>query len=384
MNRVIVFGSSHHNTLGLIRSIGEKGLPVIAIITAIESSIGYSKYVSKVHYIGCVEEVLYVLKAYYWKEPEKPVILCSSDAGICVLDSHYAELSKHFIVFNIHSQEGAINFYMNKENTFDVAKKSGIRTIKTWHFNYSEPLPSDIIYPCLVKHNNSVDGPKTDMIVCNNQAELKAHLATGQDYLVQEYIEKDYELNLIGVSFNHGDIVYVPGAIRKVRDYLHFQSMYMFLDSLDNYPRLNIGVIKTFISNLGYEGLFSVELLCKGGDYYFLEVNLRNDGCGYLYTAAGVNLPFLWVKYANDANARISLEELQCKTPYYLMNDYDIYNVRYGRISILQWFKDWLHSDAFFIYNSKDKRPFFHILFSMVKRVPYKIAQKIGMSRTHT
>ncbi|MBQ0046828.1 MAG: ATP-grasp domain-containing protein [Prevotellaceae bacterium] len=376
MNKIIVFGSSHHNTLGLVRSIGENGIPVNLIIVAEDSFIEHSKYISEVYHIKTEEEVLPVLKNNYWNEQEKPIILCSSDAGICVLDSHFSELSNHFILFNINSKEGAISHFMNKDNTFKTAEECGIRTIKTWHLDDREHLPDDITYPCLVKHNNSVDGPKTDMIICNNLDELRAHLSSGKDYLIQEYIEKDYELNLIGVSLNHGDQIILPAAIRKIRDYLHFQSMYMYLESLNNYPTLNIEKIKSFISELGYEGLFSVELLCKDNIYYFLEVNLRNDGCCYIYTAAGANLPYMWIENVSGESS-MSQKQIFCKTPFYLMNDYDIYNVRYGRIGFMRWFKDWLHSDAFFIYNTKDPRPFYYIIKSMIKKVPAKLFQKI-------
>ena len=56
---------------------------------------------------------------------------------------------------------------------------------------------------------------------------------------------------------------------------------------------IQVDKVCEYINVLGYSGLFSVEfLLSNSGEAYFLEVNLRNDGNGYLPTYGGVNLPY--------------------------------------------------------------------------------------------
>ena len=47
-NKAIVIGSDHYNTLGVIRSLGEKGIPVyLILITQNEGFVDKSKYVAQ-------------------------------------------------------------------------------------------------------------------------------------------------------------------------------------------------------------------------------------------------------------------------------------------------------------------------------------------------
>lgn len=51
-NSVIVFGGNHHNTLGVIRSLGQKGLSTILLLVDDDDRVSYvskSKYIAKVH-----------------------------------------------------------------------------------------------------------------------------------------------------------------------------------------------------------------------------------------------------------------------------------------------------------------------------------------------
>ena len=54
-------------------------------------------------------------------------------------------------------------------------------------------------------------------------------------------------------------------------------------------------VVQRFMDRVGYRGPFSVELLHKGNKNYFMEVNFRNDGLAYTATAAGINLPAIYI-----------------------------------------------------------------------------------------
>ena len=77
-------------------------------------------------------EILEILKRNFWNEEQRPVILCASDASVCILDDHYDELKDKFLFFNAENQ-GRINYFMNKLNTFPLAEECGIKTIKSWH-----------------------------------------------------------------------------------------------------------------------------------------------------------------------------------------------------------------------------------------------------------
>ena len=382
MNKVIVFGVNIQNTLGLIRSIGEKGIPVILLLEPCMKGtcyVKYSRYIKTIHYLKSTEEGLDVLRQLYWNEYEKPVILCGGDASVCLLDAHYEELKKHFFIFNAGS-ENRINYFEDKWHQFEIAKKCGITLISTWNVKDPSCIPDDISYPCLVKGNNSIKSTKGDMFVCCTRQELQGSLKTGVDYLLQEYIEKDFELNINGISFDHGNNVYMPAGIYKIRDDLYKQGLFMRLDPIDSFHGLPIESIKKFIKELSYEGIFSIEFLCKGGKYYFLEINMRNDGLGYMYTAAGANYPYLWVKYLRGELEDKDTQKRNVRTPFFVMHENDMYNVLNGKVSIWQWMKDFRRCGAFFIMNARDPMPFvmstcihFRQACKMVVRKVFKI-----------
>lgn len=375
--KVIVIGGNHHNTLGLIRSIGEKGLPVYLFLEHQESlatcNLRFSKYITKIYHLQDEEEIITLLKHDFGDEKHKPIILCASDASVCLLDLHYDELKGKFLFFNAGKQ-GRVNFFMNKFNTFPLAEKCGFEIIKTWHVNRTDNIPKDIIYPCFSKaSNSSIDG-KNGIGISNSEEELREKLKCANELLVQEYIEKEYEIDINGFSYNHGDDVVINAVCRKIRDYTDRQSQFEILEDISLYSNLDLRPIKRVIKMIGYEGLFSVELMCKNGLFYFLEINLRSDAMNYHYTSGGYNYPFLWYLYGIERKldkSQVNLPHL--KKPLYIMQWSDFSDVIHRRISFFEWLRDLSRTRAFFVLNFKDPKPFMFVILQNVKLVLHKI-----------
>ena len=133
-NKIIVIGGNHHNTLGLIRSIGEVGLLVDLILEPCKKNfrnVHRSKYVNRYFQLNSLSELTKILLDNYGNEPQKSIVLCGSDTSISILDNQYEELKNKFFIFNSHKQQGGINYYMNKYNTFDIASNCGFDIAKT-------------------------------------------------------------------------------------------------------------------------------------------------------------------------------------------------------------------------------------------------------------
>lgn len=359
--KVIVFGNCLQNTVGLVRSLGEVGYKVTLLLEPCRKSdcfIRFSRYVEKIHYLDTMEDAISVLLENYTNEETKSVVFCGSDPTISLLDANYNKLKDFFYIFNANGVEGRINEYIDKSKTFPIADKYGLPLIKTWEVIGGNNLPEDIEFPCFIKGNNSVVSGKWDIHICSKKQDLSSCLRIGVKYLIQEYIKKDYEINMIGLSINHGRTVIIPGVIRKLRDDLVRMGEYMRLDPCELYPFVNFDGIKNMIREIGYEGIFSVELLVKDEECYFLETNLRNDGLAYIYTAAGANYPALWVDYLTGRLSVQTLNKVSVKTPFFLMHENDMYNIIEKKVGVFQWIKDFFRSDAFFIMNIKDPLPF--------------------------
>ena len=378
-NKIIIFGPNLINSLGLIRSFGEKGIKPILILEPCNPLLGivqYSKYIEKIHYLKKIEDVIDVLKKYYWTEKKKPIILCGGDTSIALLDKYYDELNEHFFFFNA-GDKGRIGYYLNKANTFPLAEQSEFSIIRTWTIANVSNLPQNITFPCIIKGNNSTHCSKGDMVICQNYDELKEHLHEGIEYLIQEYIEKDYELDIVGISYNHGQDVYAPAAVRKIRESLTRQSDYICLEEIKKYESLYGFSINSLLASIGYEGLFSVEVMCKDNKAYFLEINLRNDGTCYLYTAAGCNLPYIWALYCSEKLDDELLAQMTPKTPYTLMQLNDVTNVLARKVNLVTWVKQALGANAHFLWNKHDVKPFFYDCLVHIRQAIRKIKRII-------
>lgn len=86
-------------------------------------------------------------------------------------------------------------------------------------FKNGDALPIDVEFPCISKPCSSIIGGKSEIHVNRNLAELKANTASNKDFIVQVFIEKDYELNIVALAYNHGKNFIIPGVIRKIREY---------------------------------------------------------------------------------------------------------------------------------------------------------------------
>ena len=93
-----------------------------------------------------------------------------------------------------------------------------------------------------MKPANSNTGEKSEIHICYCQKDVNKALSatsTCNQFIIQKFIEKEYEINLIGVSTVNG--VYIPGGIRKIRHYPTIYSPCSFgvIQSVEN---LNVDV----------------------------------------------------------------------------------------------------------------------------------------------
>lgn len=362
------------NTLGMIRSCGEKGLFVHLIIQgnkSINNYVRFSKYINKIDYLSKDEDLLPLLRDEYKGESEKVAILCGGDDAVALLDIHYDELKDRFLIFNC-GERGKINYYLKKINQFSVAEQAGLTLIKTWQVKNGE-VPKDMVFPCLTKGCNSTTSTKADMHICHTREELQRFVEDGKEYLVQEFIEKEYELNCVCMSYNQGQDIIAPCVIRKIRDDIGRQSAYFHTDSFANYPEFDRKVLARIAKTLHYEGIFSVEVIYSKGKYYFLEINLRNDGCGYLYTAAGCNYPYLWGQYAAGQLKEIEVKKISAENQTYMMSEQDMRNLFERKVGLISWLKQFVSCDAFYILSWRDPLPFIYSNFVHVKQLIRRI-----------
>ena len=86
-NKVIVIGGNHHNTLGVIRSLGYKGLKSFVIVVTDHKTpyLCYSKYVSQYQVLSSADKIVdFLLKIK--DTNSKAVVISCADFVTAVLD----------------------------------------------------------------------------------------------------------------------------------------------------------------------------------------------------------------------------------------------------------------------------------------------------------
>lgn len=372
---IIVIGGTHHNTLGVIRALGQQGLKhnIYLILKGDNNSfVSKSKYLLKqnITLIDDTSEIIphinKILKIINYKI--KPVVIACGDVYIAELDRNYNILKDIVYVPNASQSQGNINKLLDKAEQARIASEVGLLTPAYKVMTVGE-LDTISSFPCIIKPIDSTRGSKNDIEICKTKEDCEKYKKTqiNQDYIrVEKYIEKILEFQLIGCALPQ-DII-IPGYTNIIRQPQNTNTGYLLYSPINDgvvSPDL-ISKVKEFIRYIGYNGLFSVEFIRDHHKKdYFLEINMRNDGNAYCVTSTGINLPYLWVKYYPNPPKKIS-ETLNFHKPIHWMPEADIKNI--NKVGKIKWIIQWISSDSHGIANLKDPYPFIKYLFSKIFR----------------
>lgn len=358
-NKVIVFAQEHYNPLGLIRSLGENGINPIFISVKRKGPVAcLSRYVSVCHHVDSVEQGFELLIREYGKEKVKPYVLFSDDMCIGYVDQHYDEVKDKFICYNAGCQ-GRINEFMDKQTILDMAKKHGFDILESVVVKSGE-IPSGLKYPVITKDiSPTAGGWKSDVYICHSEDELReaSQKITSPEIQIQPFVDKKNEFAIEGFAVNRGKEVFfgtaltwkylIPGY------YSPYHDVTMFKDK-------ELGEkIRSLFEEIGFEGIFEVEFIIDKDDtYYFLEANFRASAWNYSSTVASMPLSYLWVKSMEAGHIDPADEkEFEDFTDMCEVIDYGI-RVDGGKVSLVEWLRDFKAAKGTYYYNEKDMAPF--------------------------
>ena len=357
--KYIIFGGDGINPLGIVRSLGEVGIESDIIRfreSAHLATIETSKYVRNAYYGDTNEELLTILLSHYGDEELKPVVFFTDEGNEAFFDAHYNKLKDKFICYNADIENG-INNLLSKEVQCQLAAQCGIR-VPIYEVLDKSVLPSKVPYPVITKTLTSNDGGwKKDMIICNNEEELKVAYSKIQakKIMVEEYINGTNEVDLKGFSINGGEQIYFT-SLKKwhYKDVQHKWLMYFEPCYNEDLKRK----LSSLIRKANYSGIFDAEFMQDiNGELFFLEVNWRTGMYNYNHTYEGVNLPFLWAKSMIDNNIDNNSIH-QCEESYSAIDEISSFSdvLRHPKLFI-KWIKAIRKADILFYYNKQDKKP---------------------------
>lgn len=374
--KVIVFGEDGCNALGVVRSFGKLDISPFLLLVAKKGCVFYSRYTKEYKIVHDYEEGITFLENYFVTEANPPVIIATGDLAAGVIDKYYNRLKGHFILSHAADTEGRLIRLMDKEGMGKLAEECGFTVPRTWHLAVGDDMDENITYPCIVKPLKSVEGRKQDIQICRNKKELEIILSDfnhiTKEFVIQQYIETDYEMLLIGCRFLSDGHTIVPGLFKRPRFYPSPGgpgSFGLITTKVEEY--IDISPIINLVEKVDYYGLFSVELGMRDNTPYFFEINYRNDGTSHYFDKAGINLPYLWVKDAmGEKVERFVLPPIA----YYFIDEIgDFLNVIERQITFRQWLADFRKAEVFMYYDKVDRKPFFYVLPLRVVWVVYRM-----------
>lgn len=363
--QVIVIGPSHGNALGVIRSLGEENVrPFFLQVGKKSNFVRHSKYISGSDSVETVEEVIPYLLQHFSDLSEKPFLIPTLDHCSAKIDEAYHILSNKYMMPHANNP-GDIGKMMDKQWQHNLANKCGLHTPQTWVISKeSSSIPEEIQYPCFTKSANSLNGGKTNTHICNNADELSRIIEKTTDTIqVQELIDKNTELDLLGFVAPNGDVFINSGFyfLSCSKTSYGNDARHLSIEDIEKKFPIDKKRIKEFIRQTSYKvGYFSVEFLIdKENKAYFTEVNLRNDAYTYGTTVAGCNIHHLLYKAIKgesyDFSGTITPKNFLADGPDFCEHVLTLHNRR----SLISWYRYFKSHDCYTIYNKRDKGPVF-------------------------
>ena len=161
--KVVIIGGIHHNTLGVIRSIGSEGISSedIALFIVDEHGgkkdfVSKSKYLKKstIRYLKTYDEILEALYRIADKN-EKKAIVCCADGASEVVMSNADNLKEFFFCSSIGVKP---DFFFNKNDQSLLAKESGFAIPRGEIIDTKKGKVDWDIFPCIIKPIKSIKG----------------------------------------------------------------------------------------------------------------------------------------------------------------------------------------------------------------------------------
>ncbi len=366
----IVLGC-HKIGLGIIRALGQRGVPVIGAYYN-ELDMGYvSKYITEkikipnpnINEISFINELKGISKKY------KGAILFASD------DTTLLAVSKNKIVladlFRIEAPDWeTTNKLIDKQFTYALAHKIGVlapRTFLPINFEEANQLVIQLGFPCLLKPTVGhlfFNTFKKKMLFINNLIELAdAYKKIGNfnvQMMLQEFIPGD---DTHGVNYNS---LFVNG-----KPLVEFTSEKVRLTPpRTGFPRV---IISKFIDNviepgrkmlsaLNYDGFSCMEFKkdSRSGNYVFMEINGRQNLSTPLAVKCGLNFPYITYRKLIDGSLPKIISEYK-KGVYWIDTGKDIVesirSFKKEHFNPMDYLRPYLNPNVQTISDFKDLRP---------------------------
>ena len=381
----VVLGADFQ-ALGLIRSLGRRGVPVYVCAGALDVA-RFSRYCARYFRLPSSPEEAALLDFLVDLAAREEVVgwllVPNDDDQVEFISNHRAELGRFFTVAVANEQ--AVRIVADKRLTYAFACDHGVPMPRTWNPRSEEEIAAvDCPFPVIIKPARrnpffKLTGRKA--FRADTRTELRtlfrrlSHILPPDQLMVQELIEGGPEnLYSFAALATEGEVLAWLIANRRRQHPMDFGRATTYARTVAN-PELE-ALGRHVLKLLSFSGLCEVEFMRdpRGGGYKLLEINARIWGWVSLGAAAGVDFPYLLyqsalhrpvepVPFKENAKWVRLLTDLPTVASEFLR----------GRLrlrDVLESYRGLSSSDA--VYSSDDPFPF----FMEVLLIPYLMSKK--------
>lgn len=366
----VVLGGDYQG-LGIVRSLGEQGIPV-CVVDDEQSISRFSKYCTSFVKLpslrdgdATVRDLMQLgnrLKLHGW------VLYPTRDEHVAAFSRRRSELSE---VFRVPTPSwDSVEWAWDKRNTYLRAQQLGIPIPKTYYFNRVEQLSelSDVAPPFAIKpaiKEHFIYETKAKAWCANSHSELRsmfeaaAKLVGPGEAMIQEVIPGGGAQQVSYCAFFRDGVPVGKMVARRRRQHpLQFGRASTYVETIE--APLVEEFSERFLRSINYYGLVEVEykLDPRDGEYKLLDVNARTWGYHSLGRRVGVD--FSYMLYADQ----IGLPVPSCKAEpgmswVRMMTDFPaaIMAIRGGDSSLQSYFKSIKNCNVEAVFSSKDPFP---------------------------
>lgn len=304
----MVLGSDF-KALGVVRSLGRRGIPSV-VIDHVPRSAWYSRYVTRhLKWPGPMEGeaflgfLLQIAKDYHL---EHWVLFALQDEVVELVARNHATLSQVYQL--VPPPWEVVQWANDKRFTYQMADEQGVPYPKTWYPASAaelERLP--ITYPVIIKPAISVHLQyvvRLKALPATNREELMEHyrraasIISPDEIMIQEVIPGTGETQVSVAAFCKDGETLLKMTARRTRQYpIDYGLGSSFVEAIE-IPEI-IAPAEKLLRFMRVSGMVEVEFKLdqRDGQYKLLDINLRPWGWHTLCEACG--LDFSYIQYCD-------------------------------------------------------------------------------------
>ncbi len=371
--RPAVILSGHTTALGVIRSLGMMGVPIVNVYYQRQDMGQVSKYVRQRVFAPHPEkneEQFIRLLLNLSSKGEKKILIPADDATLSAVSRHMGALEDRYLMA-CTSWKVAEQF-IDKKHTYALAERIGVPAPKTLIPLCEEDVKefaSRVDYPCLVKPRQShlyFEVFRKKMVKVENYPEMLAAFreaaGAGIEVMLQEYIPGD---DTRGVNYNSyfwGGRALLEFTAEKVRLSPPGFGVPSVVISKEVAEVAESG--QRILRAMGFQGYACTEFKRdpRDGVYKLMEVNGRHNRSALLALNCGINFP--WFEYRHLTKGKIPADPPAAfrKNIYWIDEFKDVghlpgYSIK-GCRHLKSFARPYLAHHVFAVFALNDLKPF--------------------------